>query len=228
VIDKADGVRIRKLNIEAGEVKEPAEFHYPPDGKASADLAFANDLQFFGDSLYVTRFDALAKFHGGDDWTGIVRIGPGPVVKSLARGVRGANGIAPGKPGTLVFSDYWQKRLRLFDTRNPELPPEFATAPLDIMPDNLTRDGSVLYIAGQRSAPLAFLNLFVLPFLPSPSAVYAIDVNKLGKDAQPELIWESGWQGRSESVAVPVPGGLALGRIRTRGILIAACRLHAR
>lgn len=124
----------------------------------------------------------------------------------------------------LVVSDYWGRRLRVFSEEASVDQMAFATGELDIHPDNLTRDGSKIYIAGQRSALLAALNI-LLPFVPSLSAVYAIDVVNLGPEAQPELIWDSGWfNGRSVSIAVPTAAGLALGQIRARDVLLLDCR----
>jgi hypothetical protein len=79
-------------------------------------------------------------------------------------------------------------------------------------------------IAGQRHWFFASLNL-AAPFMPSPSAVYAIDIAALGANAEPHLLWDGGWRhGRSVSVAVPIPRGLALGQIRSPGVLLVRCR----
>jgi hypothetical protein len=135
----------------------------------------------------------------------------------------------------LLVADYWGRRLRMFplaagdggDAMRP------ATRKLAIHPDNLTRAGDWILIAGQRHAPLTSLNLGI-PSLPSPSAVYRVRVDALpGTEEaevpeaalpEPMLLWEGGWRhGRSVSVAVPVPGGFALGQIRTPGVLIVSC-----
>jgi hypothetical protein len=127
----------------------------------------------------------------------------GPTESSISISVRG-----------LLVADDWGARLRLvsYDPRSRE-PPAYATSTLSVHPDNLTlADGRTL-IAGQEhwlAAPAGFL----FPSFPSPSAVYEIVVNKLGPNGKPDLLWRGGWSiGKSVSVAVPVPGGLALGQI---------------
>jgi hypothetical protein len=94
---------------------------------------------------------------------------------------------------------------------------------LAIHPDNLTlADGRIL-IAGQEHWLAAFAGL-LFPFFPSPSAVYQIEVDELGPNGKPDLLWRGGWSlGKSVSVAVPVPGGIALGQIAAPGILRMAC-----
>ena len=215
-IDKADGVRIWRFTIEGGKVKDP----HPRPGPQYDALENANDLLALDGSLYVTRFDRLGWLRKGAHWHGVVRIGPGGTIERMAPGLRGANGIAQGKDATtLVVSNYWEKRLRIVRIGAGDETPGYGTAQLDISPDNLTRDGTTLFIAGQRYATRAITNI-ALPFVSSPSAVYTIDVNDLNEDAKPILVWESGPDGRSESVAVPLPGALAIGRIRTRDLLI--------
>ena len=223
VIDKAKAVRIWRLTIKDSKVVGH-HLHYPEEGQSARALENANDLHATGETLYVTRFDWLGGLRSGRDWPGVVRVGPGSAVERLAPGVRGANGIVQGRGQTLVVSDYWEQRLRLVDATDTTQEAGYATARLDISPDNLTRHGSTIFIAGQRHPALVFAN-FGMQSLPSPSAIYMINVDDLGPDAQPRLVWASGARGRSESVAVPVPGGLAIGRIKTRNLLLVRCEL---
>jgi hypothetical protein len=218
VLDKAKGVRVWRVTIEDGTAKDAKP------GERRDELKDANDLHAVGDTLYVTRFDKLGWIRKGQDWDGVVRVGPGDTIERMAPGVRGANGIVEGKDKTLVVSNYWEKRLRIVEMGNGTKTPGYGTAELDISPDNLTRDGSKIFIAGQRDRTRAITNMS-LPFVSSPSAVYMIDVDNLKDGAKPILVWESGPGGRSESVAVPLPGALAIGRIRTRGLLIVPCTL---
>ena len=224
VIDAVKPPRIWKLQIERGSDTLSPSLAVDQ----TAVLADANDLQATRDGLYVTRFASFGFLPWQKkSWHGIVQVTPAIQPKVFARGLTGANGIVQigADPLPLLVSDYWERRLRFFSHEALATEMPFATDKLDIYPDNLTRDGSRIYIAGQRSVVLAALNL-ALPFVPSPSAVYAIDIAKLGPGAQPELVWDSGWlNGRSVSVAVPVPGGLALGQIRAPDVLLVGCRL---
>jgi hypothetical protein len=224
LIDKSTPGRIWRLAIEGGEVR-------PPDGPWAQPLgdefAAANDLQAVGDHVYVTRFDQNGFVPGrGGSWPGVLRVEAGGRSTPYAHGIPGANGIVDlGEGRDLLMSDYWARRLR-FVAKDPGRAAEdrFATGRLPIHPDNLTLDGDRVLIAGQQSVFLAGFNILA-PSVPSPSRVLATRTAALAADARAEIVWEGGWgHGRSVSVAVPIPGGLALGQIRTPGVLIVRCR----
>ena len=221
LIDALTPVQIWRLAIDDGVVTRPERFWPDKNGIEADPIKSANDLHAHGNSVYVSRFDFLGilPWRSGS-WHGIIRLKP-PV--GLADVVRGANGVVDtGSGGDLVVADYWEARLR-FVPENQGDKAGFATEELDIHPDNLTRDKDTLIIAGQRHSFMATLNLLA-SFLPSPSAVYSIQVDELGPNAKPRLLWDGGWlQGRSVSVAVPVPKGLALGQIRAADILLIRC-----
>jgi hypothetical protein len=227
VLDKVVPPRIWRLPIEAGVIKDAGADPLRPWADELGDLfAVANDLQAVGDTVYVTRYDFSGFLPGWvGSWPGVVRVTQSGESTAYAEGLRGANGIVDlGEGRELLVSDYWNRRLRLV-SKHAVLagPPRFATAKLPIHPDNLTVDGDRVLIAGQRSVLMTGLNLLA-PFAPSPSAVLAIRVDQLGPDAIPEVLWSGGRQhGRSVSVAVRVPGGLALGQIRTPGVLVVRC-----
>lgn len=206
------------------------------------DLQDANDLQAVGDDAYVTLYDAF----GILPWrhrsrNALVKVrqsgareGKGqPVADS--KELRGANGIVDLGPGRdLVVADYWQRRLRFVRKgSNGGEEVRYATGRLPIHPDNLTLDGDRLLIAGQEWWQLAAVNLW-FSGLPSPSRVLEIRVGDLGAEAQPHperdvrQLWAGGWSyGRSVSVAVPTPQGLALGQIRAPGILQVECHTES-
>lgn len=195
------------------------------------EIQNANDLQAAPEGIYVTRFDPFGFLPWRNtSWNGIVLVSPTMTPKPFARGLTGANGIVRigSEPSRFVVSSYWERRLRIFAGETSKEEMIFATDELDIHPDNLTLDGSTLYIAGQKNALLAALNL-MWSAVTSPSAVYAIDVQQLGPGAKPRLVWQSGGadiDSNSVSVAVPVPGAIALGHIRNADILLIDCQLQ--
>lgn len=226
-------IKAGKLGSLSGQADSPwYEGHSISDG---------NDLQAVRDTAYVTRYDFLGFLPWrGKGWHGVVQVRQGqgderssPVPVVEADGLRGANGIVDPGPehADLIVADYWGRRLR-FVAKNPDAGRQirYATGLLPIHPDNLTLDGDRLLIAGQRWFPLAAINLW-LPAFPSPSRVLDVKVSSLGPDAGPEpgqgmrRLWAGGLShGRSVSVAVPVPAdGLALGQIRTPGVLHVRC-----
>jgi hypothetical protein len=241
VLDKEPPVQIWRLTIAAdGTVKEagvwfPSDSLRPPDER----LKEANDVEAVGEVddgvVYITRLSPSGFLPGRAAWPGLLRVRPPASVTPLAEGLRGANGIIDLGPGQdLLVANYWDRRLRLV-AKEPGGADQHArahgrldgvraaTAQLAIHPDNLTRDRDRVLIAGQRSGALTALNLAVSA-LASPSAVFAIGLDRLGEHAEPTLLWEGGWRhGRSVSVAVPVPGGLALGQIRAPGVLVVRC-----
>lgn len=226
VLDAVGSEPIRRLSIKDGSIENQASTHRLPRNLDILD--HANDLQAVGEVFYVTRFDALGllSWRPGT-WYGIVHVSPDGGLVEYEPGFRGANGIVDLAPerDALLVSDYWNRRLRLIPKKSdgPDVT-RFGTAALPIHPDNLTRQGSRILIAGQRNWFFASLNI-VAPFMPSPSAVYAIDIAALGEKAEPELLWDGGWShGRSVSVAAPIPGGLALGQIRSPGVLLVRCQ----
>jgi hypothetical protein len=219
VTDRVTPARIWRLPIVDGRIGEVTE----PWARSLGDVR-PNDIQAVGDDVYVTHLDAAAKLPGRPvPWHGVVRVRAAGTLEPYAEGLRGANGIIDLDEKRLLVSDYWSKRLRYVSKDPGGAPPAFATRELPIHPDNLTRDGSRVLIAGQRSYVLAFFNV-LMPFVPSPSAVLSIDVAQLKNDADPVPLWEGGvFDGRSVSVAVPVPGGLALGQVRAKGVLVVRC-----
>jgi hypothetical protein len=191
-------------------------------------LQNANDLEVMNGEAWVTRYDPLALLRfRARGWPGLVRVRQGERVAEVREsdGMRGFNGIVSLGPASrdFIVADYWNRRLMRV-TGDGSLGPA-ASAELPIHPDNLTRDGSRILIAGQRYAPLAALNL--LPFmswLPSPSEVYAIEIADIGEHAMPARLWKSEWgRGRSVSVAVRLSGGLALGQIAACSLLVVSC-----
>jgi hypothetical protein len=224
VLDTIEPVRIWCLAIDAGEIRH-ANIWFTD---ASRALTSANDIQAVGDSAYVTRYDWFGLVPGrSGSWRGLVHIRPDAEPIAYGHGLTGANGIVDLAPerDLLLVSNYWERRLHFVPkTAHGSDVRQFATKKLPIHPDNLTRHGSRILIAGQRNWFLAALNL-AAPFMPSPSAVYAIDIAALGPEAEPKLVWDGGWRhGRSVSVAVPIQGGLALGQIRSPGVLLVRCR----
>ena len=151
----------------------------------------------------MTRFDPYGSLWRSGSWPGLARLSRGQEPVLYVDGFRGANGIVDLGGPDLLVSDYWSRRLRLVgkDPAAERGEPRFATGPLPIHPDNLTLDpdrGRVL-IAGQRSSALTALNL-VAGFVPSPSAVLAIQTNQLGPEAVPTVLWQGGSShGRSVS-----------------------------
>ena len=229
VLDQAWPPSIWRLPIVDGEVMAKDVVRWPNQSPSPASverlLTNGNDIQGVGDLAYVTRYDPLGVLPWrGSGWPGVLKVDGGSVAP-FADGLRGANGIIDLGPGReLVVADYWGRRLRRVskDPMNQKPLPD-ATSELPIHPDNLTLDGDRILIAGQKYAYLAAVNL-LLPDSPSPSAVLGIGKDQLGPDAKPMTLWQGGWSyGKSVSVAVSVPGGLALGQIRTPGILRIAC-----
>jgi hypothetical protein len=208
-------------------------------------LEHANDLQALGDDLvYVTRYDFLGFLPWRTTgWKGVARVQrPSRAVPHNANvqpyqmadidtyqdGFRGANGIVDPGGDSLIVADYWGRQLRFVSKTPGGQSRVIPLAPLGIYPDNLTldRERNRLLIAGQRSYLLAAPDVLLSLPLPSPSAVYEIDAKQLhpGMEAEPKSVWAGGSQyGRSVSVAAPVPGGLALGQIRTPDILLVNC-----
>jgi hypothetical protein len=191
------------------------------------DLTAANDVQTDRERIYVSRFDMFGWLPWrGAGWTGVVAIqvvdGKAAIERRLADGLRGADGIVLHPDGKhLILSDYWGRRLRFVPIDGQ--PGGEATAELEIHPDNLTLDGERLLIASQENGFFAAINLLIAS-APSPSAVYAIDVRQLGAYANPRLVWRGGWStGRSVSVAVPVPGAVAMGQIPAPSVLVVQC-----
>ncbi|MBI2206118.1 MAG: hypothetical protein HYU41_19960 [Candidatus Rokubacteria bacterium] len=232
VLDRAERPRIWRLAIENGAVNDAAA---PWVDNLDESFEAANDIQAVGDAVYVTRFDASGMLSGWVPWRGVARVrrvadAPGWEASHFADGFRGANGIIHLGDRGLLVSDYWGRRLR-FISKSPDGEtgaPRFATAGLPIHPDNLTLDGDRVLIAGQYSVFRTFLNL-ALPSSSSPSGVLSIGVDQLGANAMPQLLWDGDRRyGRSVSVAVRVPGGLALGQIRSSGVLIVRCGAAAR
>jgi len=222
LLDTVQPPRIWRLEIVAGEITE-AEVVREWQGDV---LRHGNNLQAVGETLYVTRFDPLGWWPWRRErWHGVVALRKNAPPRLFELGLRGANGIVDLGPGReLLVANYWGRDLR-FVAKDGAVSGEsaIASARLPIYPDNLSRDGERILIAGQRYPLLAALNL-LLPWVPSPSAVYAIDIQRLGPAAEPELLWQGGWRyGRSVSVAVSMPGGLALGQIRAADVLLLQC-----
>jgi len=224
LIDAVEPLRIWRLAVIGGEIA-PTERPWFED--RDGVLKGANDLQAVGETAYVTRYDPLGllPWRSGP-WPGVVAVRADEAPVPGAEGLRGANGIVDlGSGRDLLVASYWERRLR-FIGKDGDSPPVagYATAELAVHPDNLTLDGGRVLIAGQRHVALAALNL-AAPSAPSPSAVFEVRVDELGPGAVPRPLWEGGWSdGRSVSVAVPVPGGLALGQIRAPHILRVRCR----
>jgi hypothetical protein len=60
--------------------------------------------------------------------------------------------------------------------------------------------------------------------LAAPSGIYSLPLSELGPAAQPTLAWsDGGTHAQAVSVAVPVPGGLALGQISAPDVLLLRC-----
>lgn len=228
-IAKASAVRIWQLRILNGDIVD-AKLISASDRDAGARLKGANDLQAVRDEdgflVYITRFDkyGLLPWRTGV-WPALVKMRDGAPLETFADGFRNANGIVDPCPDCdLVIASYWEHRLRFISKAGGEVK-GFASREFAVRPDNLTLDGERILIAGQHRVDLTFLNLFVSSWIPSPSAVYAIDVKSLHPGAIPQLLWEGGWRfGRSVTVAVPITGSrLAIGQISTPGILIVDC-----
>ena len=233
VLDKSRPARTWRLTITNGTVAS-SELWFATDVPTPSEdrLDDGNDIQAVDNQVYATRFSTtgfLRETRPG--WPGVLRLRQPHEVAAMADGLHGSNGIVNLSATDLLVADYWGRRLRFVpkeSTGSARTRP--ATATLSIHPDNLTRDPARdrILIAGQRFAFLAALNLLI-SCMPSPSAVYAIRPTDLRDTAEPTLLWEGGWTyGRSVSVAVPVPGGLALGQINAPGILIVDCDRGAR
>lgn len=228
-IAKASAVRIWQLRILDGDIVD-AKLISASDRDAGAKLKGANDLQAVRDGdgflIYITRFDeyGLLPWRTGV-WPALIKIRDGAPLETFVDGLRGANGIVDPCPDCdLVIASYWERRLR-FISRDGSEDKDFASREFAVRPDNLTLDGERILVAGQHRVDLTFLNLFVSSWIPSPSAVYAIDVKSLHSGAIPQLLWEGGWRfGRSVTVAVPITGSrLAIGQISTPSILVVDC-----
>jgi hypothetical protein len=222
VLDLASPAKIWRHDIVDGRiVPNPAPWFRAP-GVAHA-LGQGNDLQASGEVVHVSRFDKRG-FIGPErpGWPGVLRVTADEVVEQVD-GWRGSNGIvAAGTPGELIVADYWQRRLRRIDAQTGR-PLGFASAVLDIHPDNLSTDGRRVWIAGQHSVWRTALHLLGWP-IAAPSAVWSIAFDQLGPAAVAEQAWDDGGaHGRAVSVAVPVPGGLALGQIRAPDVLLVRC-----
>ena len=222
VLDAVKPPRIWKLDIVGGRI-QPKE--QPWIAELGTQFEAGNDIQAVGDDVYVSRFDTSGFLPGWvGSWPGLLKVAPGRGPVPYAEGFRGANGVVDLGDDLLV-SDYWNPRLRLVSkdpTRDGER--RFVTGKLAIHPDNLTLDRDRVVIAGQKSFFLAAMNLLA-DFVPSPSSVLSIPVARLGPDAEPTVLWDGGFaHGRSVSVAVPVPRGLALGQIRAPGVLVVRCQ----
>lgn len=230
-IARPQSVRIWQLDISGGEITE-ATLAAPIDPQTGTRLTAANSLQAIrndedeGFHLTITRFDeyGLLPFRP-TLWPALVQINNGMIQPPPAQDFRNANGIIrPCSDCDLVIASYWERRLRFASKESGEIG-AYASAELSIRPDNLRLDGERILIAGQHRVDLTALNLLVSSYIPSPSAVYAIDTRSLSPDTVPTLLWEGGWKyGYSVATAVALPGNrLAIGQINTPGILVADC-----
>lgn len=230
-IARSQSVRIWQLDIRNGEIIKAA-LATQTDMQTGIRLTAANSLHAThndnkdGFHLTITRFDeyGLLPFRP-TPWPALVQIDNGLIRQPAAQDFRNANGIIRPCPDCdLVIASYWERRLRFASEKSGEIG-EYASAQLPIRPDNLRLDGERILIAGQHRVDLTALNLLVSSRIPSPSAVYAIDIGSLGPDTVPTLLWEGGWKyGHSVATAIALPGNrLAIGQINTPGILIADC-----
>lgn len=236
VVDIANtsAVRIWQLRILDGNIIGARSIN-SSDPDARAKLKGANDLQAIREEdrflVYITRFDEYSLLPWRTStWPALVKMRDGAPLETFAEGFRSANGIIDPCPNCdLVIASYWERRLRFISKAKGEIN-GFASGEFPIRPDNLTLDGERILIAGQHGIFLTFLNLFVSSRIPSPSAVYAIDIKSLHSGAIPQLLWEGGWRfGRSVAVAVPITGSrLAIGQISTPGILVVDCPAHTK
>jgi len=223
LLDASPPAKVWRLSIVDGHIEPPVAPWHTEAG--DGPLAQGNDLQAVGDVVHVTRFDFYGLFRPGrPGWAGLLRLQDGQAT-AQADGLRGANGIVAGQhAGELIVADYWGRRLLRIDAATGATLGD-ATAALPIHPDNLSIADGRLWIAGQPSAWRTGLHLFGLP-VDAPSAVYVLPLalDALGPAAQPMLVWaDDGTQAQAVSVAVPVPGGLALGQIAAPDVLLLRC-----
>ena len=222
LLDAAPPAKVWRLSIADGRI-DTAQAPWFTDAAEDGPLGEGNDLHAAGDVVHVSRFDFFGLlWRGRTGWPGLLRLHEGGA-GAQADGLRGANGIAAGgRPGELIVSDYWGRRLLRVDAATGATLGE-ATGPLPIHPDNLAVSDGRLWIAGQASAWRTGLHLFGLP-VDAPSAVYVLPLDGLGAGAVPTLAWaDDGTHAQAVSVAVPVPGGLALGQVAAPDVLLLRC-----
>ena len=222
LMDGSAPAKVWRLSIVDGRV-EPATGPWFTEATDNGPLAGGNDLHAQGELVHVTRFDFFGLLRPErPGWPGLVRLQEGQPAEQ-ADGLRGANGIvADERTGQLVVADYWGRRLLRVDAATGATLGE-ASAGLPIHPDNLSIDRGRLWIAGQTSPWRTGMHLAGLR-LAAPSAVYSLPLAELGPAAQPTLAWaDGGAHAQAVSVAVPVPGGLALGQISAPDVLLLRC-----
>lgn len=224
LLDRSPPAKVWRLAIVDGRI-EPAAVPWFTEVTDGGPLAKGNDLQAVGEVVHVTRFDFFGLLRPGQPgWPGLLRLQDGQAAAEQADGLRGANGIvANARTGELIVANYWGRRLLRIDAASGAVLGE-ASAELPFHPDNLalSSDGR-LWIAGQPSAWRTGLHLFGLP-VRAPSAVYVLPLDALGPAAEPRLVWaDDGTHAQAVSVAVPVPGGLALGQIAAPDVLLLRC-----
>ena len=223
LLDSSPPAKVWRLEIVDGRIQPPAVPWFT-EAVEDGPLSKGNDLQAAGDVVHVTRFDFFGLLRTDrPGWPGLLRLQDGQAPAEQADGLRGANGIAViERSGELIVANYWGRRLLRIDAASGAILGE-ASAELPFHPDNLTLADGRLWIAGQPSAWRTGLHLFGLP-VGAPSAVYVMPVDALGPAGEPRLVWaDDGTQAQAVSVAVPVPGGLALGQITAPDVLLLRC-----
>ena len=221
-MDGSSPAKVWRIAIVDGRIEPPAGPWFI-EATDNGPLAGGNDLHAQGDLVHVTRFDFFGLLRADrPGWPGLLRLQGGRAAEQ-ADGLRGANGVVAGeRAGELIVADYWGRRLLRVDAATGATLGE-ASVELPIHPDNLTSDRGRLWIAGQTSAWRTGMHLFGL-HLAAPSAVYALPLAGLGPASRPTLVWaDGGSHAQAVSVAVPVPGGLALGQISAPDVLLLRC-----
>lgn len=222
LMDGSSPAKVWRLTIVDGRI-EPAAGPWFTEATDNGPLAGGNDLHAQGELVHVTRFDFFGLLRADrPGWPGLLRLQEGQAAEQ-ADGLRGANGIVAGeRAGELIVADYWGRRLLRVDAATGATLGE-ASAGLPIHPDNLSIDRGRLWIAGQTSPWRTGMHLVGLR-LAAPSGIYSLPLSELGPAAQPTLAWsDGGTHAQAVSVAVPVPGGLALGQISAPDVLLLRC-----